>query len=953
MTLRDIKPYKKLPFHGVILPTIAITPEQKTAAEAPLDCDNPAFLKQLCREGFKKKIRGRVPADKEKAYAKQVNEELDVIKLLGFTDYILMVWDICEFADQQKIPRGPGRGSVAGSLVAHLVGISALDPVENGLFFTRFLSKARAKSKLVDGVRYIEGSLVPDIDCDFSYYRRGEIIEYLNRRYPGQTAKLLTTTTFTSKILIKDVLKSFENGTEEQANEASGLLDKNAGIPQDLEVALYGDKKWQEERAKHPTLAAHELEGEAPNERFVKWAAAHKETVAVALGLSDLNRGEGQHASAVLIAHKKITELLPLQLSSSKESVSAFEMQSAQELVIKMDILGLRTLDVIQECCALTGIDRESIDIHDPGIYAEMQDFRHRYGIFQLETFAQGNAAAKIKPVNFEQLTAVLAIARPGAIAYLDQYCAYIHEGKYNSVHPLIDDILKPTGGVCLYQEQYLAMLVRIGMTPEEAENARRVLGKKKVEEVPIIQKQISEICARNGHATAAGPINSLGELVPGMVSQAQVAVQAKLGIEELLLKIAKDSGGYSFNLSHAASYAMITAWTLFLKTKTPLPFYLSLLRMARHESAPHEVVQQIEQEMRVKSFSLLPPHFVQSSMNFQITGEREIRYALGLVRGVSDKTAEKLELFRGNAKGATNTFEVFQALRNAALSVGIGAALIQAGCMEGYDAYTAKDGRAYQSRSRLVLELLTWNLLTDTEKGHMLTAGGKFDWDVLDTIKHLAEEAKNLKGKPIISEKRFATIKKNYEPYKAIYQQNARNERLANYYYERRVLGYSYSETIADIFSEYIEGLVTVEAAKKLPEGTVCRLIGFVAEEPRKGKTQKGNSEYKLVLRDETGDIVVKAFNERIETIEQDNGRLCEEDDLVIANVKKMNGNTCFLQRGPDGGVLGIQTCKIYFRLQDLKDTAAAKEARRIAESPEPSPKPETSSPTPEKVAA
>lgn len=517
MTLSEIQPYTKLPFHGVRLPEIVISPEDKAHFGAKPDCTNKEFLTQLCRVGFREKVAKRIPKERHAEYGERVKHELEIIDSLGFTNYIVQVWDICRFADKAGIPRGPGRGSVGSSCVAYLSGITELDPIESKLFFARFLSKARAKSFLIDGVRYIDGSLVPDIDCDFSYFRRGEVIDYINQRYPGQTSKLLTTTTFTSKILIKDILKTYRNVSEQETNDVSDLIDKEFGTPQEIEDALYGNAAWRE---------GDKEKGTPPNARFLKWAQEgdNMEVCEIAMSLSGLNRSEGQHASAVLISHGPIRQLMPLQLASTdgvKTEVSGYDMYSAQEIAIKMDLLGLRTVDVIDTACKLLKIRRQDIDVHHPSIYAYLQDFKHRYGIFQLETFAQGAAAAKVKPKNFEQLTAVLAISRPGASAYLQQYCDYIHNDIYKPIHPLIDDILKPTGGVALYQETYLAMLIKIGMTPEEAENARRVLGKKKKEEVPAIIAQIKEICARNNHPAE---------------------------IVDLLVKIAYDSGGYSFN---------------------------------------------------------------------------------------------------------------------------------------------------------------------------------------------------------------------------------------------------------------------------------------------------------------------------------------------------------------------------------------------------------------------
>jgi DNA-directed DNA polymerase III PolC len=883
MTLSDIKPYSKLPFFGVILPSIEIPHAQKQVVGANSNCSNLEFLRELCRAGFKEKVATRVAKEDYKKYADQVNFELDTIETLGFTNYILMVWDFLNWAKSKNIPTGPGRGSVGSSLVSYLIGITAFDPVQNKLFFSRFLSKSRAKSKIVDGVKYIDGGLVPDIDCDFSYYRRDEVITYLSERYKNQTSKLLTTTTFTSKILIKDVLKSFENVNESEANMVSDMIEREFGIPEEIEDALSDDKEKQ-------------------NEKFKQWSLNHAEACEIAMSLSGLSRSEGQHASAVLISHGQIEDLMPLQLSSSKEVVSGFDMYSAQELMIKMDILGLRTLDVVHEACQLANIDRDKIDIHHPSIYQYLQNFKLKYGVFQLETFAQGGAAAKIKPKNFEQLADCLAIARPGAFAYLDQYCKYVHEGVYTSVHPLIDDILKPTGGVCLFQEQYLAMLVRVGMTPDEAESARKVLGKKLKDKIPEVKAKIAEVCEKNSHPTE---------------------------IVELLLKIAEESGGYSFNKSHSTAYAMISAWTIYLKANHPLEFYLALLKMSRHESNPHEIIEIIEKEMRNNGLKLMPPNLVKSSLEFAIEKEG-IRFGLSSIRGISEKNAERMEKFRYEMVSMNDKMHVFQCMKNSGLNIGIGSALIQAGCLEGFDRYINKStGNQYNSRSRLVLELCTWNILTDKEKTHCLKVNTlpEVNNDVLMAIKYLTDVAKDEKGKPIIKQSRFESIKKKYEPYRKIFDLNSRNEDIASFFYERKVLGYSYSFNLRELFSKLTQGLKSVKEVKGLFKEQNCRIIGFVSD-VYSGKTKKGNREFKFKISDETGEMTYKIFNDKIDITEKQNGRLPEEDDIVIVNAKKMDEEVLFAERGIDGIYIGIQTAKIYMKLSDLKDSKANTES-------------------------
>lgn len=891
MTLRDLQPQTALPFNGVILPAITIPQEQHERAGSAPSSGNLGFLTQLCRNGWKLKVQGKIGNDKLAVYRERVKMELDTIDTLGFTNYMLMVYDICRFADEQGIPRGPGRGSVASSMVAWLINITDVDPIETGLFFTRFLSKSRAKKTVINGVTYMDGGLVADIDMDFCFYRRSEVIAYINLRYPGQTAKLLTTSTLSSKILLKDIVKVYENWGEEQAKEVSGLVGEKAGVPSSITESLFGDEKWQ---------AGDQEDGRPPNEAFVAWTEKYPESRDLALSLEGLNIGEGVHASAIAIAAMPIREIIPLKRVTDKDGESheatGYDMYDSQELVLKFDILGLKTLSVLKDCASVLNIDWRKIDVHDPCIYAYLRDFKRRYGIFQLETFAQGTAAAKVKPRHFDDLCAVVAIARPGAIAYLSQFVEYVNEGKFTSVHPLIDDILGPTGGVCVFQEQYLAMLVKVGMHPDRAENARKVLGKKLRDKVPEVKAEITEVCRTGGHPPE---------------------------IVDLLLKIAEDAGGYSFARSHAAAYSKITAFTLYLKAKHPLQFYWAQLQMCRNESDKYEKLAVIRQEMAELGLELLPPHFQHSEIGFKIESEKAIRFALGMIRGISDKKVERLELFRSKVLSGLNKFETLQAFRNSQIDIGTVSSLIQAGCLAGHDEYVDKQGGRYRSRSRLVLEAQTYNLLTDEEKGHMLGIGGfpEVNWDVIKAIQHLNRVAVNAKGKPLVTDRRFATIQKRYAPFKEIYLQNSANERLANYYYERRTLGYSYSETISEIFSEHVDGLVTVAGAQALPRNTMCRLIGFVGEKPEKNKTAKGNAQFKFTLSDETGAVTVRAFNERIQLITDQAGRLPAEGDLVIVNVKAMGDGAFFVQQGPDGMALGIQSIKIYIKLADLRE--------------------------------
>src|SRR3990167_6156462 len=269
-----------LPFHGVRLPEVTISTEQRKKYELTENATNYDFLKKLACEGYETKvISGQIPAVQVQEYVNRCDYELKTINELGFVNYALLVWDTINFARSKNIPISRGRGSVCGSLLFYLIGVHGIDSIKEGLYFERFLSKARAKVKIVDDITYFEGSLVPDIDNDLSYYRRSEIVEYLQDKYPNKTSKLLTLTTFSGKILLKDVLKTYEECSEDQAQTASDLLTKKYGVVQEIDEALEN------------------------NEKFKAWAENHKESIEICLKLSNLIRTKGQHPSAILISH--------------------------------------------------------------------------------------------------------------------------------------------------------------------------------------------------------------------------------------------------------------------------------------------------------------------------------------------------------------------------------------------------------------------------------------------------------------------------------------------------------------------------------------------------------------------------------------------------------------------------------------------------------------------------
>lgn len=845
--------------NGVRLPEFKPSEEQFAAAKVPNTTNSKDFIRELCRIGFKEKVLKSVPKEQHKVYIDRIKEELDVIEQLGFIDYILMVWDICDFCKRSGIPMGPGRGSVSSSLVCYLIGITKVDAIKHGTFFTRFLSKSRARYKIVDGIKYIEGSLAPDVDQDIDFLRRQEVIDYLQIKYPNRTCKLLTTQTLSSKILIKEVLKKYEEANEEQANFASGLMEKIHGIPQEIADALSEDK-------------------EKENEKFKEWAKDHKETVEIALKLSGLQKSMGIHASALAISFDPIGTLMPMQLTApdaeTKEMqvVTAYDMYSAQEICLKFDLLGLKTVSLIDDVCKQIGIKAEDIDVTHPSIYEFLQGNRGFHGIFQFESDSQGQVARKIKAKSFRNIVDALAISRPGASSFLTQYLDYIHRDVYKPMNPIVDATLKPTGGVALFQEQLLKMVNDLGLSLDEAEGLRKAVGKKLPEKIKEYKEKIYDVCDKNNHPRE---------------------------VADLIWKIAEDSGGYSFNLSHSVAYSMITAQTAYLKANHPKEFFLACLHIAKEDSKKIEKIGVISHEMAEYGLKMLPPDLVASDLDFKIENEG-IRYGLSFIKGVSDKTIDKLQKFRSDKKA--NKFEVFESMKQAGLNVGVGSALIQAGCLSEYG----------KSRSRLVLELQSWNILSPAERKLAMSMGEKFNYDLLNLVLFLSKN-NNDKGKLYIKESRFQTFKKKYDQYKKIYIQNSKNENFANWFYERTVLGFSYSSTLKSVFDGHVYNLRSLADIKS--DAPDIRVNGIaVVKKCYVSKSKAGNAYAKIDLEDETAEYSSKIFSGKLQLCKEVNGGLPEENSIVLFKGTTKEG-CLFLDE------CIVQDSTIYMRLRDIKE--------------------------------
>jgi len=808
---------------GVKLPEIVVPDDTLESLGLKHGSSSLEILKQLCRKGLRDKSLTK--AENKKDYYDRVQMEIDILDDLGFVDYILLNWDIMDYCKRSKIPTGAGRGSAAGSLVLFLLGVTNIDPIKYELFFERFVSKSRARKIEHEGEVFLDGSLLADIDNDISYDRRAEVIKYIEDKYEGRTSKILTLNTLSSKLCMKECGKIVEELSEIDVNQISDTIPKHFGKVAKLDIAY------------------------EESESFKKFADKHERCYKIAKKLEGLIKNTGVHPSGISISYYNQEDIMPLQKTNDGALVSGYDMDDVASLSVKFDILGLRTLSVVNDTCNQLGIKAADIDPGDKSIYDALSCLRQPKGLFQIEAETNFKVCKQIAPKNLEELSAVVAIARPGALDFKDRYADYARTGEFQSVHEFFDDILSYTGGIPLYQEQLMKMAVKVGFSLDESEQLRRIVGKKKVEDMPAWKAKIEDkIKERN-----LDPI-----------------------IGDVLWKVAEDSANYSFNKSHSISYAYLAAITIYLKFNHPQEFFLSLLKMARFEPNSHEEIAKISQELSFFNIELLPPDLNLSDFDFKIDDEN-IRYGLNSIKGVSGKVVESLIEFRENK--FENKYDIFIAAKDCGVNIGTMSAFVQAGLL---DSFVVTD------RCRLVLEAQTFNILTDREKRNIIEVGERFDFDVLNTIQHFKEnEAPADDGRVLFAERRFNTFKKKYTPYKKIYEQNTSHIKYANWHFEEKLLGYSYSHNIRDIFSS--GDSVSFHTSEDIANSSARRRIKFVGTvtDVIKRTSRNGNKYARLEMKDDVGSVcglfLDSDRNERLTEYISSGKKLPNKGDVAI----------------------------------------------------------------------
>jgi len=850
--LNQFKKYEDYAPAGVLLPNIDIEDNHYRDLDISSDTSNYDFLRHLCMKGINEK--GINDSPNKKTYFNRVKTELKILNELGFIDYILLNWDVINYCHINNIPTGPGRGSAAGSLVLYLINVTKVDPVKYDLFFERFVSKSRARKIEKGGITYLDGSLLADVDNDIAYEHRQKVIDYIEKKHPGRTSNILTLNTLSSKLCIKECGKIVGGQSEQEVNDISSFIPKKYGKVASISISI------------------------DESERFSSWASEHKSIINIAKKLEGLNKNTGVHPSGIAISHHKISDICPMQKTSEGNLVSGYDMNWVAELMVKFDILGLRTLSVIYDVCSSLDINVYDIDLDDLSIYRPLQDLTNPHGLFQIEADTNFRVCKKIKPQSIEQLSAVVAIARPGALEFTDRYADYVNKEEFQSIHPFFDDVLDYTGGIPLYQEQLMKMAVKVGFTLDESEQLRRIVGKKKVSEMSKWQDKIKKKIEKNNLPEEVG---------------------------EILWGVAEDSANYSFNKSHAIAYATLAAWTAYLKFKHPHQFFLSLLRMSQFEPNPQEEISKISRELPHFDITLLQPNLIKSQFDFTVD-KNNIRFGLNSIKGVSQKSLKALSDFRDTKN--SNKYDIFLSAKQAGLNIGVVSALMQAGALSESDS---------SSRPRLVLEAQAFNLLTDREKRNFIALGEKYQYDILNSI-HAAKSESLLAddGRPLMKESRFATFKKKYDIYKLIYDKNKNYEDFANWVFERKLLGFSYSCRLKDVFKNHSGTIRDSLYFNSIESGERAKYIGVVEDSIRK-TSQNGNKYIKVLLSDELGSfqgIMVDSSRKKTCSNYIEDGHDIPVKDNIVVIVGRKGDDIIFVDD------MSIMDQKIYMKLADLK---------------------------------
>ncbi len=554
----------------------------------PEGFDEFSYLEHLSKEGLKKRY-GKSYEEMDQVHKERLDYELSVIKKMGWPSYFLIVSDFINWAKDNKIVVGPGRGSAAGSFVCYLIGITNLDPLAYDLLFERFLNPERIS--------------MPDIDTDFADTRRDEVLRYVESKYgKDHVAQIITFGTIAARASMRDVGRVLDVPYD--------FCDKLAkAIPMftSLSEALENVQEFKDLYEKEPDA---------------------KRIIDYALRLEGVSRHSSVHACGVIITKDPLTEYMPVQYASSSDMtiVSQYSLHPVDDLgLLKMDFLGLKNLTIIESALRIikgargVDVDIEKIPLNDALAYKLFQD-GETTGVFQFESSGMKRYLKELKPTVFEDIIAMVALYRPGPMEWIPDYIAGKHgRKKVQYLHPKLQPILDKTYGVAIYQEQVMEIARSLaGFTMGGADVLRKAMGKKIVELLAQQKEKFLEGCVKNG-------------------------ISKELG--EKVFSFIEPFAGYGFNRSHAACYAMVGYQTAYLKAHYPAEFMAALLTSDQQDI--DRIAIEIE-ECRNMGIKVLPPDINESFASFAVVlgekkGEEFIRFGLNAVKNVGSHIVDVL----------------------------------------------------------------------------------------------------------------------------------------------------------------------------------------------------------------------------------------------------------------------------------------------------------------------
>jgi len=740
------------------------------------------YFEHICWQGFAA-IKERLSGKKNDltVYRQRLEYEIEKIREMGFPGYFLIVWDIIRFARDRGIFIGPGRGSVVGSLVAYTMGITGIDPLDYDLIFERFLNPERIS--------------MPDIDIDFDPERREEVIQYIRDRYGNDSvAQIVTFGRMKAKLAIRDIGRVLEIPLS-TVNQLAKLIPEGPGVELKSEIRQNNELRREIQRIE-----------KAP------------ELIEYALKLENNVRHTSMHAAGVVIAPKKLTEFMPLY-KTRDDIVTQFEKEEVEQIgLLKMDILGLKTLTIIKNILQSLAereqvhIDLEHIPLDDRKTFKIFQA-GDTDGIFQFESSGMRDYLKRSHPKRIEDLIVLNGLYRPGPLksGMADSYVnRKLGREDVTYIFPELEDILKDTYGIIVFQEQVMRISVDVaGFAMSKADEMRKIMGKKQVEKIPAIEKAFIEGAARRNHA--------------------------KKKVEELFSQM-RTFAEYGFNKSHSTAYAYLAYQTAYLKAHFPVYFMAAHLSSEAEKTSTSSKVIQYISEAKKMGFQILKPDINRSEVAFSVESASAIRFGLKGLKNIGESALHSILESREQGGDFKDFSDFMTRIDLTRVNKTVLESLVKSGAL---DCFAVKRRVLFESLEDAVKQALLIEKRRDTRQKSLFSA----EDDLLQVTipAHLMQEAEWSEKELIQYEKEIAGIYITHNP-------------LEKYRNEIRKVS---NTTIFNILNREFSG----ETVR----------LGGVITNLKQRKSRRGDMYGELFFEDLSGRIKVFAFKDRWAAIRPD----------------------------------------------------------------------------------